>query len=64
MISSPRISEFSKYISELQEAVDHHTNFTMKNFDTVEILLSTHQPVPGITTVDVEFAQHFFKFFE
>lgn len=50
--------EFMLYVHDLQDAADHHSNFTMKNFDTVEIFLSTHHPVPGITMVDVMFAEH------
>lgn len=49
--------EFITFISDLQETTDHHANLTMNNFMTVDILLSTHQPIPGITMVDVEFAR-------
>lgn len=50
--------QFVQFVHDLQEAVDHHSSLTMQNFDTVEIMLSTHHPVPGITMVDVLFAQH------
>jgi pterin-4a-carbinolamine dehydratase len=49
---------FAKAVHDLQEAADHHANFVMDNFHTVNIMLSTHHPVPAITSVDVLFAKY------
>lgn len=53
---------FAKETYKLQEQVDHHSNFMIDNFLTVEIKLSTHQPVPAITYVDFLFAKQLIKF--
>lgn len=50
--------KFVQYLYELQEAADHHSNFMMDNFHTINLMLSTHHPVPAITYVDVLFAEH------
>jgi len=47
---------FAQSLYDLQEIVDHHTNCVIDNFLTVIIKISTHQPVPAITHVDVLFA--------
>jgi len=54
--------EFLKFISNLQTATDHHADLVMKNFKTIDLLLATHQPIPGITMVDVTFAQYVSSF--
>ncbi len=50
--------KFAKTVYALQEKVDHHANFTITNFLTVDVKLSTHQPVPAITQVDFLFAKY------
>lgn len=49
--------KFAKEIYDLQESSDHHSNFIIDNFLTVDLKLSTHQPVPAITHVDFMFAR-------
>lgn len=48
--------QFAQFVHELQESADHHSNFAMDNFQTITIMLSTHHPIPAITSVDVLFA--------
>lgn len=48
--------KFVEFVHELQEATDHHSNLMMDNFHTITLMLSTHHPVPAITSIDVLFA--------
>lgn len=50
--------KFCHDVYELQEKSDHHSNFSMENFNQVRVLLSTHHPIAGITHVDVKFAEY------
>jgi glutathione S-transferase/pterin-4a-carbinolamine dehydratase len=40
----------------LQEACNHHTHFILQNFQELRVELSTHEPRPGVSEMDLAFA--------
>lgn len=55
---------FAKNVYDLQEKVDHHTNFVINNFTNIDVKISTHHPVPAVTQVDFLFAKQLISILE
>lgn len=46
-----------KWLHDAQEICDHHTSFDLRDFDSIEITLVTHEPRRGVTHKDLTMAK-------